>query len=522
VLSILILIYSVRLLFLDFMKTLEDRELPFGPPPVLPDVTKQLKEYLLNPERLPIHDYEKAQAFWPRDPNPYALYYAELCPPPTTLKVIRDPNTGEIVDICEVENVDIAQRKVIQSEGDCDSELDDALNAPTLTDLDFESGFLTIPPGFTQGLEFADDGCTPVNKCSTEVVEEEAPLPEVNLVQEINVTEEQNVVNLMSLLNQEQDVLGLWKEPVKEQQQQVKDTAPVIELKISQNEEEEEAVIPKEASVGPVLSISKGALTKSVEKTKWAEEIDISIPVNDFKQKVPNPAFTWPFELDTFQKQAILKLEEGENVFVAAHTSAGKTVVAEYAIATSLRSMQRAIYTSPIKALSNQKFRDFKKVFEEDHKLGEVGLITGDSQLNPKAGCLIMTTEILRSMLYKRSEVINDLSYVIFDEVHYINDRERGHVWEEVVILLPQTVSIVMLSATVPNTMEFANWVGCTTKRKVYVISTLKRPVPLQHHLYTGTGRATRSNCFLIRNGEGPLILEGSDEGKGGHKHGHQ
>lgn len=84
----------------------------------------------------------------------------------------------------------------------------------------------------------------------------------------------------------------------------------------------------------------------------------------------------------------------------------------------------RAIYTSPIKALSNQKFRDFKKVFEDEHKLGEVGLITGDLQLNPKAGCLIMTTEILRSMLYRKSEVINDLAYVIFDEVHYINDRE--------------------------------------------------------------------------------------------------
>lgn len=86
---------------------------------------------------------------------------------------------------------------------------------------------------------------------------------------------------------------------------------------------------------------------------------------------------------------------------------------------------------------------------------------------------------------------------------------QRGYVWEEVVILLPKTVSIVMLSATVPNTMEFANWVGCTTKRKVFVLSTLKRPVPLQHYLYTGRDRATRRNCFLIRDGEGPFILEG-------------
>ncbi|XP_054261713.1 SKI2 subunit of superkiller complex protein [Macrosteles quadrilineatus] len=487
------------------MKTFDNIELPFGPPPVLPDVTKQLEDYLLNPERLPIHDYKESQVFWPRKPNPSALYFAELCPPATTLKVIRDPNSGEILDICEVENLDSKQKKISREDIDDDSELDELLKVPTLTDFDFESNFLTIPPGFTQGLEFAEDGCTPISRTSH--VNDET-LPVVDLVQEKSVVEEKNVVNLINLLNQEQDILGLWKEPAKEPEH-INNKAPTIELRISQNDEEEEGVIPKEANMGPVLNISKAVATKAVDKTKWAEEIDISTPVTDFKQKVPNPAFTWPFELDTFQKQAILKLEEGENVFVAAHTSAGKTVVAEYAIATSLRSMQRAIYTSPIKALSNQKFRDFKKVFEEEHKLGEVGLITGDSQLNPKAGCLIMTTEILRSMLYKRNEVINDLSYVIFDEVHYINDKERGHVWEEVVILLPATVSIVMLSATVPNTMEFANWVGCTTKRKVFVISTLKRPVPLQHHLYTGTGRATRNNCFLIRDGDGPLILEG-------------
>ncbi|VDK54199.1 unnamed protein product [Anisakis simplex] len=160
----------------------------------------------------------------------------------------------------------------------------------------------------------------------------------------------------------------------------------------------------------------------------------------------------YPFELDMFQQKAVVCMEKGESVFVAAHTSAGKTVVAEYAVALSSINRTRVIYTSPIKALSNQKFRDFKMVFDE------VGLITGDIQLHTDAFALVMTTEVLRSMLYNGSEVIRELEWVIFDEVHYINDVERGHVWEEVLIMLPGHVKIVMLSATVPNCVEFADW----------------------------------------------------------------
>ena len=112
------------------------------------------------------------------------------------------------------------------------------------------------------------------------------------------------------------------------------------------------------------------------------------------------------------------RLEQGDCVFVAAHTSAGKTVVAEYAIALAQKHMTRAIYTSPIKALSNQKYRDFTKTFES------VGLLTGDVQINKEASCLIMTTEILRSMLYRGADLIRDVEWVIFDEVHYVNDAE--------------------------------------------------------------------------------------------------
>ncbi|EFX64677.1 hypothetical protein DAPPUDRAFT_66040, partial [Daphnia pulex] len=154
--------------------------------------------------------------------------------------------------------------------------------------------------------------------------------------------------------------------------------------------------------------------------------IDVSSSLENFNNLVPNPAFTWPFELDRFQKHAIIHLEKGEDVFIAAHTTAGKTVVAEYAIALSQKHTTRAIYTSPFKALSNQKFRDFKTTFTD------VGLLTGDVQINAKATCLIMTTEILRSMLYNGSDIIRDLEWVIFDEVHYINDSERGVVWEKV------------------------------------------------------------------------------------------
>jgi antiviral helicase SKI2 len=184
--------------------------------------------------------------------------------------------------------------------------------------------------------------------------------------------------------------------------------------------------------------------------------------------------------LDTFQKEAVVHLERRECVFVAAHTSAGKTVVAEYAIALSKKHLTRTIYTSPIKALSNQKYRDFQKLF------GDVGLITGDVQLNPEGSVLIMTTEILRSMLYRGADLIRDVEFLIFDECHYVSDRDRGVVWEEVIILVPSHVSLIFLSATVPNTFDFADWVGRVKRKKIHVISTMKRPTPLEHYLWAG------------------------------------
>ncbi|WWC91541.1 uncharacterized protein L201_006487 [Kwoniella dendrophila CBS 6074] len=221
---------------------------------------------------------------------------------------------------------------------------------------------------------------------------------------------------------------------------------------------------------------------KAAVHKEWAHVVDVNQRLTNFHELVPEMAREYPFELDNFQKEAVYRLEMGDSVFVAAHTSAGKTVVAEYAIALAAKHMTKAIYTSPIKALSNQKFRDFKQTFDPS----TVGILTGDVQINAEGSCLIMTTEILRSMLYKGADLIRDVEFVIFDEVHYVNDAERGVVWEEVIIMLPEHVNIILLSATVPNTKEFADWVGRTKKKDIYVISTPMRPVPLEHFLWAG------------------------------------
>ncbi|GFE54854.1 DSHCT (NUC185) domain containing DEAD DEAH box helicase family protein [Babesia ovis] len=195
--------------------------------------------------------------------------------------------------------------------------------------------------------------------------------------------------------------------------------------------------------------------------------------------KPGEPARNYPFTLDEFQKKSIECLEKGESVLVCAHTSAGKTVVAEYAIAMGLRDKRRIIYTSPIKALSNQKYRNLCDEFVD------VGLMTGDVTLNPDASVMVMTTEILRSMLYRGSEIVQEMKWVIFDEVHYMRDAERGVVWEETIILIPQKVNLVFLSATIPNSIEFAEWICRIKNMPCNVISTDYRPTPLQHYIYT-------------------------------------
>ncbi|KAF9793576.1 hypothetical protein SFRURICE_021593 [Spodoptera frugiperda] len=213
---------------------------------------------------------------------------------------------------------------------------------------------------------------------------------------------------------------------------------------------------------------------------------EVAIPPNhEYAPLMPitgEPAKQYSFILDPFQKEAILCIDNLQSVLVSAHTSAGKTVVAEYAIALSLKNKQRVIYTTPIKALSNQKYREFSEEFHD------VGLITGDVTINPSASCLIMTTEILRNMLYRGSEIMREVGWVIFDEIHYMRDKERGVVWEETLILLPDNVHYVFLSATIPNARQFAEWVCRLHSQPCHVVYTEFRPTPLQHYIFPAGG----------------------------------
>ncbi|XP_022723216.1 DExH-box ATP-dependent RNA helicase DExH9 [Durio zibethinus] len=205
------------------------------------------------------------------------------------------------------------------------------------------------------------------------------------------------------------------------------------------------------------------------------------------------PAKEFPFTLDPFQSEAINCLDNGQSVMVSAHTSAGKTVVALYAIAMSLRNNQRVIYTSPIKALSNQKYREFKQEFSD------VGLMTGDVTIDPNASCLVMTTEIWRSMQYKGSEIVREVAWIVFDEVHYMRDRERGVVWEESIVMAPKNSRFVFLSATVPNAKEFADWVAKVHKQPCHIVYTDYRPTPLQHYIFPAGG----DGLFLVVDEKG-------------------
>ncbi|XP_076158471.1 superkiller complex protein 2-like [Alosa pseudoharengus] len=480
--------------------------LPHGLPPFSVDLQAEVeKRFLSDPAWLPIHDtdaaFEKFIKLTKREKHLDSLLHCPPTPLHSGLSVVRDPTTGMLLDFTEVplENTGLSAKNSLSlqrapgppSESLRGSNtnypfLPAAMEELTLEqikkkseleeDIDFENDLLTVPPGLKTGMDFS--------------------------VKEAKTTTKTEV-NLMSLLATFDDII---------------DAAPDAEEKEGKPASAETPRLPRTNSLedlgikeGPVSSShppataagKKEGTSEEGDTKKWAIPVDITSPCEDFYKRVPDPAFKWSFELDVFQKQAVLRLEAHDSVFVAAHTSAGKTVVAEYAIALSQKHMTRTIYTSPIKALSNQKFRDFKTTF------GDVGLLTGDVQLNPEASCLIMTTEILRSMLYNGSEVIRDLEWVIFDEVHYINDAERGVVWEEVLIMLPEHVSIILLSATVPNALEFSEWIGRLKKRHIYVISTLKRPVPLEHYLYTGNSTKTQKELFLLIDAAGNFLTKG-------------
>lgn len=187
------------------------------------------------------------------------------------------------------------------------------------------------------------------------------------------------------------------------------------------------------------------------------------------------------FELDDFQREACRSLQEGRGVLVAAPTGAGKTIVGEFAIYLALERGLKAFYTTPIKALSNQKFSELAAKYGA----ANVGLLTGDTTINGEAPVVVMTTEVLRNMLYAESETLGDLGFVVMDEVHYLADRFRGAVWEEVIIHLPTEVQVASLSATVSNAEEFGAWLD-TVRGDTDVIVSEHRPVPLWQHVMVG------------------------------------
>lgn len=243
----------------------------------------------------------------------------------------------------------------------------------------------------------------------------------------------------------------------------------------------------------PIRQDNKSKTVDKFERSGTRHEA--AIPLDMAYEQIPEEfqdftAKKYNFELDIFQKISLCCLERDETVLVSAHTSSGKTVVAEYAIAMSLRNNQRVVYTSPIKALSNQKYRELLEEFQD------VGLMTGDVTINPTASCLVMTTEILRNMLYRGSEVIREIHWIIFDEIHYMRDRERGVVWEETIILLPSHVRMVFLSATIPNALEFAEWISYIQKQIVHVVYTEKRITPLVHYFRTNKLYKIKDNEF--------------------------
>src|SRR3954464_14289074 len=189
----------------------------------------------------------------------------------------------------------------------------------------------------------------------------------------------------------------------------------------------------------------------------------------------------YAFPLDDFQLRGCEAIEEGRGVLVAAPTGSGKTIVGEFAIHLALATGRKAFYTTPIKALSNQKYNDLVARYGPD----KVGLLTGDNVINGDAPVVVMTTEVLRNMLYAGSASLNGLAYVVMDEVHYLADRFRGAVWEEVIIHLPESVTLVSLSATVSNYEEFADWL-VTVRGETEVVVSEHRPVPLWQHMLVG------------------------------------
>ena len=227
---------------------------------------------------------------------------------------------------------------------------------------------------------------------------------------------------------------------------------------------------------------------KELSRSVAAFAPDIEFPVSE-EERAAVPVEYRGLKLDPFQQEAIRHLEAGRSVLVSAPTGVGKTLVADYLIERMYNEKSRVIYTAPIKALSNQKFKEFKRLLGEEN----VGIITGDVVINSSAQILIMTTEIFRNMLHLSPHALDGVSHVIFDEIHFISDEDRGTVWEESIIFMPEQMRLLGLSATIPNAGELACWMREIKGHDVAVVRHFKRVVPLRHFVY----EKSRGACTL-------------------------
>ena len=241
----------------------------------------------------------------------------------------------------------------------------------------------------------------------------------------------------------------------------------------------------------PAKKTRKTKKTKNVTREKTAKESSPAAESRSYRG----------FTLNSFQVRSVEAIDRKRSVLVSAPTGAGKTLIAEYAVEKAIESGKRAIYTAPIKALSNQKYRDFKEILGDD-----VGIMTGDITLNPGAPLLIMTTEIFRNTVYEGNLELEDVEFVIFDEIHFMDDADRGTVWEESIIFAPKTIRFVCLSATISNLKEFGKWISLVRGEEIEVIRSMDRPVPLTHYLFFpdfGPTRADKVTSFPRRKKRG-------------------
>jgi superfamily II RNA helicase len=263
--------------------------------------------------------------------------------------------------------------------------------------------------------------------------------------------------------------------------------------------------------IGATVRVSKGETaatpaTGGCTKNNMTSNSTSTVSYLEVPDAMTAPT-TWPpaeplalptkYDLDPFQKHAVLGIHAGDHVFVTAKTGSGKTFVGEYLIARALAAGKRVFYTTPIKSLSNQKYHDLKKLFPT----ATVGILTGDIKMQPDAQIVVMTAEILRNLFYKRGTATEGVGLtaaislegvvgVVMDEVHYIQDPDRGHVWEESMILCPRELQLVLLSATMPSAASLAGWLANLHQRRTWLLSTTYRVVPLVHGVLTGAGES--------------------------------